>query len=481
MSSLALLQLLVMLAAPAEGPADEASRRFDLAVRRYNRGDREGALAEFQRVQELAPRPAVLFNVAMIHAALGHWVQAHQGLTEVLAAPGTLPEPRLARAREKLAEVESKVGRLTVRCATAGATVEVNGVSAGVAPLPGPVVVPAGRALVTVSAPGRVPQRAERLVPGGGAAEVTLELEPQAVAVSTAQLAVRCAVPGADVFVDDVRVAVTPLATTLAVAAGSHRVRLEREGYVPVARDVTLAGGASGQLQLDLEPDTGRKVADDGALAPVCTETQVQLTVDGTRRGVDLASLTVPPGPHVVLLERGGFYPVRRDVTVQPGATLQLPVMFEPTPELRATMDEQFRRHRLASVTMLIAGAVGLIGGGGFLTYGLTRSATVARELDAAELALRTDLSCASTAGLMRCEARKDAAAAERDRLSNTLWLGPTAMGLGAALVAAAAVVLFTAPDVSRFDLPAPDDVLTPALGLTVGPDGAGLTVTSRF
>ncbi|MBL8956218.1 MAG: hypothetical protein JNK82_35930, partial [Myxococcaceae bacterium] len=116
----ALLALALLARAEHE---DEAARRFDAAVSRYNRGDLDGALAEFERVQELAPRAAVLFNIGMIQAALGRAAEAYTSFNAVLATPGSLSAERLARARAQLRALEPKLGRLKVRVRPSGATV----------------------------------------------------------------------------------------------------------------------------------------------------------------------------------------------------------------------------------------------------------------------------------------------------------------------------------------------------------------------
>ena len=69
----------------------EAHDRFDRAVRLFGEKDNDAALAEFRRVYELAPNPAVLFNIGLVYAALGRAVEAVDALDRVLEAPGTVP------------------------------------------------------------------------------------------------------------------------------------------------------------------------------------------------------------------------------------------------------------------------------------------------------------------------------------------------------------------------------------------------------
>ena len=96
-----------------EGRRDEARAAADAAVRAaaglaeawatraaiaFELGDAVLAVADLTRAIELAPDPAVLFNRAIAHQALGNWASAEADFTAVLEAEPAEGEARLRRS-----------------------------------------------------------------------------------------------------------------------------------------------------------------------------------------------------------------------------------------------------------------------------------------------------------------------------------------------------------------------------------------------
>ena len=103
-----------------DGHHDEARAAADAAVRAgagvaeawatraaiaFEAGDPGTALADLTRALELAPDPAVLFNRAIAHQALGNWAPAEADFTRVLEA-----EPAEAEAWLRRAECRDRLG-----------------------------------------------------------------------------------------------------------------------------------------------------------------------------------------------------------------------------------------------------------------------------------------------------------------------------------------------------------------------------------
>ena len=61
-------------------------------------GDPGTAVADLTRAVEIAPDPALLFNRALAHQALGNWAAAEADFTAVLDAEPAEAEARLRRA-----------------------------------------------------------------------------------------------------------------------------------------------------------------------------------------------------------------------------------------------------------------------------------------------------------------------------------------------------------------------------------------------
>jgi tetratricopeptide (TPR) repeat protein len=117
-----LLCLLARLEAD-EGHRDDARAAADAAVRSgpglpeawatraglaFDDGDPAGAVADLTRAIELGPDPALAFNRAIAHQALGHWAAAEADFAAVLEADPAEAEALLGRAecRDRLGHPE---------------------------------------------------------------------------------------------------------------------------------------------------------------------------------------------------------------------------------------------------------------------------------------------------------------------------------------------------------------------------------------
>ena len=91
--------------------------------------------------------------------------------------------------------------------------------------------------------------------------EVLLRLEEEAAAArvnrpTTGNLRVQSNVQGAEVFVDDRSIGLTPIAVPLSMEVGAHRVRVLEEGYIPFHSEVRVDAGVSTTAYVDLTPRT---------------------------------------------------------------------------------------------------------------------------------------------------------------------------------------------------------------------------------
>ena len=84
-------------------------------------------------------------------------------------------------------------------------------------------------------------------------------------------------------------------------------------------QDLLLGDGASGDVTFEPEVDSGTLASEGGSLALEISETQAVVSIDGKARGVYAGSFKLPKGPHQLLVERGGFEPTDRSVSVDRG------------------------------------------------------------------------------------------------------------------------------------------------------------------
>ena len=466
---------------PRGADRQEAAERFDRGLRLFNAGDSAGALAELRRAYELIPNVLVLYDIGLVYAQMGRAVEATEALDRALASPGALSAERLATARRTRDEQSTRVAEVAVAASVEGATVEVDGVEAGKTPLSQPLRVTSGTHVIGAVAPGFVPQRKEVTIAGGE--KQALQLELVAMQGRLAHLAVRTHLPGADVLADDQRVGTTPLSASVSLAPGSHRVELRRPGYATARAEIVLGDGATGEVTLEPEEDPAALATMAGELRLELPETQAVVTVDGRARGVYTQPLRLAPGPHRLLVERGDFQPVARDVTVELGRTATVRVDLEPTSDYRARYVSHAQTQRTWGIISIVGGAVIAAGGTGLVLYDAKQRsdgrATIT-SIDAQSTAHSNQLCDPGqlTAILQaNCIDPKNAAQAQVDDANTRDYIGWGAVALGGAAVVLGVTLFVTADDPHAYDRARPADAASVRVVPTLSPARGGGTV----
>src|SRR3954469_16613708 len=101
-------------APPTDAAKAEARDRFDRGLKLFNEGDNTGALAEFKRAYEVTGNQLVLFNLALVYAAMQRPVDAVDALDKLLKDPGSLSAERVAKAKQTRDEQAQRVAELAV-------------------------------------------------------------------------------------------------------------------------------------------------------------------------------------------------------------------------------------------------------------------------------------------------------------------------------------------------------------------------------
>jgi len=453
------------------------AERFDRAMALLEQGDDAGALAELQRVLEIAPHPLVLYNLGLVHATLNHPVEATRALAQVMQTPGTLPADRLALARRTHDAQARRVGRLEVTT-NVPAIVDVDGVAIGTTPLAAPVPVAAGSHVVGAVAAGHLPLRREVTVAGEAIAAVALELAPSEARL--AHLAIRSALPGADVFVDGQRVGQTPLPASLALAPGHRQVTLRRAGYHAASRELTMDDGATGEIDFDLPEDDGAALQ-RGRLVLSVSEPDPDVIVDGQPRGAYREPLSLPPGLHEVRVLRAGFLPVARLVTVPEGGQAAAQVTLTPTPETRAAYQHRVDVQRRWGWIGAIGGAVLIAGAGTVVALNRGPLADAQANIDS----IQSNEPCKSAMmngpdAVEACNQLLGPADARYNPRKTTQNIGLVVGGVGVAAALVGAVLLLTSDDPHRYAR-APRERDQLRLTGWVEPTSGGLAVARAF
>lgn len=455
--------------AQPESREAEAKRRFELAARLYAQGNKEQALDEFERVRTLVERPAVLLNLVIIHAELGHAEAAVTVADQLLGMKTTLEEKRLERVRVIRAEQRAKLGEVRLIAPVPGVELLLDGKPLGLSPLAKPVLAMAGSLVLAARAPKFEPLYRQVTVPAGGTVDVELELTP--TNLNPGAIRVRCALPGAELFVDGQRVGTTPDVVKVMVLPGTRTVSARRDGYRSAEKTVVVRDG--GEVEVELIPvvdETGSSFAEVTVKA---SEDQVTTTADGQRLGLltERSALKLPPGPHLLTFERGGFYPVKRALTLAPNASEHLELVFEPTPELRGELSSSVGWHRVLGWIGVGVGAAGVAGSAAY-TFGYlapTRAQAVA-EYDSLNAQVESKSGC-----FQRSEgcflAITDAQ--NRVRQVDSLYaVGVAGFVISGLLLAGGFVSLLTTPDLGRYDRQPSNGDFLQQLGLAPLPGG---------
>jgi len=451
-------------AQPATVPNDaaraEARERFDRGLRLFNAGDNAGALVEFRRAYDLVQNPIVLYNIGLVYGQMGRAVEATDALDQVLASPGPLSPERLALARKTRDEQAARIAQVAVDANVDGARIEIDGIEVGKTPAAAPLRVPGGTHVIGLVAPGYSPQRKEIAIASGE--RQALHFELVTMAGGLAQLVVKTHLPGGDLYADDQRIGTTPIATSVALAPGHHRIELRRTGYVSASAEITLSDGATGEVTLEPEEDRSA-LGSQGELVLDISEAQPVVTVDGRLRGVYVAPLRLAAGPHHLVVERGDFEPFDRDVTVDPLRPTTVRIVLEPTPDYRTRFSARARTQRTLGWVAVVVGPVLAAAGTALALYDAKQrsdgNATIARinslavphSGDVCDPAGQTD----TTSFQVNCAIPFGNATSQVNDANSRDYGAWSAVGVGAAGLIVGVVLLATGEDPRKYDHPA--------------------------
>ncbi len=128
--------------------------------------------------------------------------------------------------------------------------------------------------------------------------------------------------PGATVFIDDVKVGVTPLSTQ--ALPGERAVRLDLGSHLPVVETLNIPVRGQARVEKTLQRVPAR-------LTVTAKPDDTEISVDGKVEGKGRVDLGVQPGPHAVKLSAAGHNPFEQTVEAKPGETVTVDRQLTPT------------------------------------------------------------------------------------------------------------------------------------------------------
>lgn len=200
------------------------------------------------------------------------------------------------------------------------------------------------------------------------------------------RLTVYSPTPGARVSVDGGALEELPYFGDL--APGRHKVRVVAEGFYDAEQEVSGDRGIDVPVNLPLR--------ERPALVTVALDRAAEIYVDGRLVATTPVGrpIEVPPGPHVLSVSTNGKKAYSREVTLERGKP------FRFAPELETS------GQRVVALTMLGAGAVGLLAGGAFGLAALGREGAAE---DIAERRARENISAGDLEAYNRAIDDRDA------------------------------------------------------------------------
>lgn len=162
--------------ADEQTPRERAIQLVRDGAKRFEEGDKHGAIRAFEQAYQVYPAPEILYNLGKAYQRINEAARAYVLLRRFLAEGTMVSADRRAEAVEALRNLEPYVGKL--RVSTKGAkpaTIRVDGKVVGTTPLREEVIVQPGAHVVVALVAGKQWARVQVGVSGGNVENVVLQ------------------------------------------------------------------------------------------------------------------------------------------------------------------------------------------------------------------------------------------------------------------------------------------------------------------
>jgi hypothetical protein len=240
-----------------------------------------------------------------------------------------------------------------IRSTPPGASITVNGETAGVSPLSLPVL-PAGRHLVVATLRGFRPLYKTVEIAPGERTVLDLTLEPL-----TGLLLVHSTPPGAELTVNDVHRGTTPALIT-DLPPGAYRLKISKTGFLPRLLDATIDNRTPKRIHTDLAADTA-------TLTVKATPEGADISIDGMRLGTSPCTLqNIRTGNVSISIAAPGHRLFVETLSLQAGEHREIDIALKPEPSsltvsttppgARIVINDQFRGRSPVKISNIAVG-----------------------------------------------------------------------------------------------------------------------------
>jgi hypothetical protein len=185
------------------------------------------------------------------------------------------------------------------------------------------------------------------------------------ISKGVAQLAIICDVPGVNVEINGATRTKTPVLTPLLVPGGALTVRFSRPGYAPSSKSLTAMSGEIQTVECDQRKATPLPAALAARLVVRTVPADADVIVDGQR----FFGAALPAGDHLLRLERDGFRPQQRTLSLKTGKLAIYQATLTPTPASREREQRAISRRKTGGIVLGSVGAALLATGVGVYAW----------------------------------------------------------------------------------------------------------------
>jgi hypothetical protein len=137
-----------------------------------------------------------------------------------------------------------------------------------------------------------------------------------------AQVTIDVSEPGADIYIDDAKVGVSPLPAPVSAPVGERHIRVSKVGFADARETIELKAGASGRIALKLAPTQKTSLVNIGVVGPP----NAIIKIDGREVGPApyKGQVNVSAEPHSFSAEANDYVTATQSAVVRDGEVLNL-------------------------------------------------------------------------------------------------------------------------------------------------------------